>query len=242
MFTGDVWFDVIAAPQPEPSRMRVNAVHFAPCARTAWHSHAVGQTLHVTEGVGLVQARGGEVVVMRPGDTIYTPPGEWHWHGAAPDHFMTHLAMWEAPAERRGVRVGRPRHGRGIQQRQVAPRRQIPGAKPRRQNSGQPWESRCGVRHATGTAAALARPDPGGVASPRLGPRRGRDHPEARHFAGPGPGHAAKGLGGDRPRRKVHLCLSGFSAVEVQLKPSPIREGVLGDRIDSRWVRRRRRP
>ena len=99
MFTGDVWFDVIAAPQPEPSRMRVNAVHFAPCARTAWHSHAVGQTLHVTEGVGLVQARGGEVVVMRPGDTIYTPPGEWHWHGAAPDHFMTHLAMWEAPAD-----------------------------------------------------------------------------------------------------------------------------------------------
>ena len=97
MFTGDVWFDVIAAPQPEPSRMRVNAVHFAPCARTAWHSHAVGQTLHVTEGVGLVQARGGEVTVIRPGDTIYTPPGEWHWHGAAPEHFMTHLAMWEAP-------------------------------------------------------------------------------------------------------------------------------------------------
>jgi quercetin dioxygenase-like cupin family protein len=99
MFTGDVWFDVIAAPQPEPSRMRVNAVHFAPCARTAWHTHAVGQTLHVTEGVGLVQARGGEVTEIRPGDTIYTPPGEWHWHGAAPDHFMTHLAMWEAPAE-----------------------------------------------------------------------------------------------------------------------------------------------
>jgi quercetin dioxygenase-like cupin family protein len=99
MFTGDVWFDVIAAPQPEPSRMRVNAVHFAPCARTAWHAHAVGQTLHVTEGIGLVQARGGDVTVIRPGDTIYTPPGEWHWHGAAPDHFMTHLAMWEAPAE-----------------------------------------------------------------------------------------------------------------------------------------------
>ena len=96
MFTGDVWFDVIAAPQPEPSRMRVNAVHFAPCARTAWHSHAVGQTLHVTEGVGLVQARGGEVTEIRPGDTIYTPPGEWHWHGAAPDHFMTHLTIYEA--------------------------------------------------------------------------------------------------------------------------------------------------
>ena len=75
----------------------VNTVRFAPCARTAWHTHACGQTLHVTDGIGLVQSRGGEVVVMRPGDTVYTPPGEWHWHGAAPTHFMTHLAMWEAP-------------------------------------------------------------------------------------------------------------------------------------------------
>ena len=78
-------------------RLRVNTVRFAPCARTAWHTHACGQTLHVTDGIGLVQSRGGEVVVMRPGDTVYTPPGEWHWHGAAPTHFMTHLAMWEAP-------------------------------------------------------------------------------------------------------------------------------------------------
>jgi quercetin dioxygenase-like cupin family protein len=97
-FTGDVWFDVILRGE-EPSRVRVNSVHFAPCARTAWHRHAVGQTLHVTEGVGLVQARGGKVIEMRPGDTVYTPPGEWHWHGAAPDHFMTHLAMWEGPGD-----------------------------------------------------------------------------------------------------------------------------------------------
>lgn len=96
MFTGDVWFDVIAKGE-EPSRVRVNAVHFAPCARTAWHTHAMGQTLCVTDGVGLVQSRGGQVVVMNPGDVVYTPPGEWHWHGAAPDKFMTHLAMWEAP-------------------------------------------------------------------------------------------------------------------------------------------------
>lgn len=96
MFTGDVYFDVIAAPKPEPSRMRVNSVHFCPGARTAWHSHAVGQTLYVTEGVGLVQARGGEVIEIHPGQTIYTPPGEWHWHGATPTDFMTHLAMWEA--------------------------------------------------------------------------------------------------------------------------------------------------
>jgi quercetin dioxygenase-like cupin family protein len=97
MFTGDVWFDVIAKGE-EPSRMRVNAVRFSPGARTAWHAHAIGQTLCVTEGIGLIQSRGGEVIDIRPGDVIYTPPGEWHWHGAAPDQFMSHLAMWEAPA------------------------------------------------------------------------------------------------------------------------------------------------
>ncbi|MGW4909159.1 (R)-mandelonitrile lyase [Streptomyces sp. NPDC004270] len=93
-FTGDVWVDTIAEGEP-PSRLRAGLVRFAPCARTAWHRHAAGQTLHVTEGVGLVQARGGEVMVMRPGDTVHTPPGVWHWHGAAPDHFMTHLALSE---------------------------------------------------------------------------------------------------------------------------------------------------
>ena len=97
-FTGDVWFDVIARGD-EPLRIRVNAVRFSPGARTAWHSHAVGQTLYVTEGRGLGQNRGGDVIDLRPGDTIYTPPGEWHWHGAAPDHFMTHIAIWEAPGE-----------------------------------------------------------------------------------------------------------------------------------------------
>ena len=96
-FTGDVFLDAIVRGE-EPSRVRVNAVRFTPGARTAWHSHAVGQTLHVTDGRGLVQSRGGEVTEIGPGDTIYTPPGEWHWHGAAPDHFMSHLAMWEAPA------------------------------------------------------------------------------------------------------------------------------------------------
>jgi len=100
-FTGDVWVDTIASGNG-PSPMRVNVVRFAPGARNAWHSHALGQTLHVTEGRGLIQARGREVIEIRPGDTIYTPPGEWHWHGAAPNHFMTHLAMWEAPADGRG--------------------------------------------------------------------------------------------------------------------------------------------
>lgn len=97
-FIGDVWVDRLAGGEP-PSRIRVNVVRFAPGSRNAWHSHAVGQTLHVTEGIGRVQSRGGELLEIRAGDTIHTPPTEWHWHGAAPDHFMTHLAMWEAPEE-----------------------------------------------------------------------------------------------------------------------------------------------
>jgi quercetin dioxygenase-like cupin family protein len=97
-FTGDAWFDVIMKGEG-PSRMRVNVVRFAPGARNAWHRHAVGQAVHVTEGRGLIQSRSGEVVEIRPGDTVWTPPGEWHWHGAAPEHFRTHLAMWEAPAD-----------------------------------------------------------------------------------------------------------------------------------------------
>jgi quercetin dioxygenase-like cupin family protein len=104
MFTGDVWFDVIVKGE-EPSRVRVNTVRFTPGARTAWHSHAVGQTLHVTDGIGLVQARGGEVTVIRPGDTIHTPPGEWHWHGAAPDNFMAHTAIWEGDGAQWGDHV-----------------------------------------------------------------------------------------------------------------------------------------
>lgn len=96
MFTGDVWFDVVAKGE-EPSRLRANTVRFSPGARTAWHRHTMGQTLYVTEGVGRVQSRGGELIEIRPGDVIYTPPGEWHWHGAAPEHFMTHLALWEGP-------------------------------------------------------------------------------------------------------------------------------------------------
>ena len=95
-FTGDAWIDVIAKGE-EPSRIRVSVVRFAPGARNAWHAHSLGQTVHVTDGIGRMQARGGRIVEVHPGDTIHTPPGEWHWHGAAPDRFMTHIAMWEAP-------------------------------------------------------------------------------------------------------------------------------------------------
>ncbi|MFH8569947.1 cupin domain-containing protein [Streptomyces sp. NPDC017993] len=96
MFAGDVWFDVIYRGE-EPSRARANMVKFAPGARTAWHSHGLGQTLHIVEGVALIQSRGGEIIEAHPGDVIHTPPGEEHWHGAAPDQFMIHLALWENP-------------------------------------------------------------------------------------------------------------------------------------------------
>ncbi len=91
-FTGDVYIDVIARAE-EPSHFNVGAVHFTPGARTAWHSHHGGQTLYVTEGSGLVQSRGKQIVSISAGDVIRTPDGEEHWHGAAPDHFMTHLSM-----------------------------------------------------------------------------------------------------------------------------------------------------
>lgn len=97
-FTGDVWWDVYYAGE-EPSRARLNLVRFAPCARTDWHSHALGQTLHIVSGVALLQARGGQIIEARPGDTIYTPPGQEHWHGAAPDAFMEHLALWEGTGD-----------------------------------------------------------------------------------------------------------------------------------------------
>lgn len=94
-FTGDVYMTPIYQGTG-PSRMIVALVRFTPGARTNWHSHAVGQTLHVTEGVGLVGIRDGSVLRVRAGDTVICPPGEDHWHGAAADTFMSHLAMLEA--------------------------------------------------------------------------------------------------------------------------------------------------
>jgi quercetin dioxygenase-like cupin family protein len=94
-FTGDVYMTPIYVGTG-PSRMTVALVRFTPGARTNWHTHAVGQTLHVTEGVGLVGIRDGSVVRARAGDTVVCPPGEDHWHGATADTFMSHLALLEA--------------------------------------------------------------------------------------------------------------------------------------------------
>jgi quercetin dioxygenase-like cupin family protein len=96
-FTGDVYIDAVAQGHGE-TPTSVGLVHFTPGARTAWHSHSVGQTLYVTEGEGRVQARGEPVVTLRTGDSVFAPGDEWHWHGAAPDHFMVHLAISEGGA------------------------------------------------------------------------------------------------------------------------------------------------
>jgi quercetin dioxygenase-like cupin family protein len=81
---------------PEPARLRAAWVRLKPRARTAWHTHPLGQTIHITQGVGRVQAWGGPIKEVRAGDTVYFAPNEKHWHGAAPDTAMTHLAMQEA--------------------------------------------------------------------------------------------------------------------------------------------------
>jgi quercetin dioxygenase-like cupin family protein len=93
-FTGAVFIDTAAAPSGG-SRLSASSVHFTPTARTAWHTHPNGQTIWVTEGIGLAQRRGGPIEVIRPGDRVFFEPGEHHWHGAAPNRFMTHLAMLE---------------------------------------------------------------------------------------------------------------------------------------------------
>jgi len=91
-FTGAVYLDVMASPSGS-SRLSTSSVHFTPGARTAWHTHPNGQTIYVTEGIGLAQRRGGPIEVLRPGDRVFFEPDEEHWHGAAPNRFMTHLAM-----------------------------------------------------------------------------------------------------------------------------------------------------
>jgi quercetin dioxygenase-like cupin family protein len=93
-FTGAVYIDAIATPS-DPSRLQAAMVHFTPGARTAWHTHPFGQTIFVTEGIGRCQHRGGPIESIKPGDRVHFEPGENHWHGAAPNRFMTHIAIQE---------------------------------------------------------------------------------------------------------------------------------------------------
>jgi len=94
-FTGRVRLDPLIEA-PAPARVRAVSVTFEPSARTAWHTHPLGQTLVVTSGVGRAQREGGPVEEIRPGDVVWFAPGEKHWHGAAPEVAMTHIAIQEA--------------------------------------------------------------------------------------------------------------------------------------------------
>lgn len=93
-FTGTVWIDEVVTGAA-PSRLKANLVSFEPGARTAWHTHPVGQALHVLTGLGVVQLKGQPAQTIRPGDSVWIDAGEVHWHGAAPGHTMVHLAIQE---------------------------------------------------------------------------------------------------------------------------------------------------
>ncbi|HEY5080869.1 MAG TPA: cupin domain-containing protein [Bauldia sp.] len=93
-FTGTVRIDPLFAA-PEPARASAGSVTFEPGARTAWHTHPLGQTLIVTAGVGRVQRQGGPIEEIHPGDVVWFPPDEKHWHGASPTTAMTHMAIQE---------------------------------------------------------------------------------------------------------------------------------------------------
>lgn len=97
-FVGSVWQDQVFVPE-DPSRLRVTRVTFMPGGRTNWHTHAVGQILCVLSGAGRYQLEGEPVQEILPGDTVIIPPDVRHWHGAAPDRMMVHLALSESDDE-----------------------------------------------------------------------------------------------------------------------------------------------
>ena len=94
-FAGNVWLEMIVVPHESIQRATVARVRFEPGARTAWHSHARGQYLHVVSGVARFGGRDGAIIEVHPGQTLYTPPGQQHWHASAPGVFMEHLAILE---------------------------------------------------------------------------------------------------------------------------------------------------
>jgi quercetin dioxygenase-like cupin family protein len=106
-FTGSVYLDAVAAPEGD-SRLSATSVHFTPGARTHWHTHPNGQTIWVTEGVGLCQRRGGPIELIRPGDRVFFEPNEDHWHGATATRFMTHIAIVQVDEEGNAATWGEP--------------------------------------------------------------------------------------------------------------------------------------
>jgi quercetin dioxygenase-like cupin family protein len=105
-FSGSVFVDTVASLS-EGSQVGAASVHFTPGARTAWHTHPHGQTIWVTEGVGLCQREGGQIEVIRPGDRVFFEPAENHWHGATLTRFMTHIAIQQADDRGQVVEWGR---------------------------------------------------------------------------------------------------------------------------------------
>ena len=100
-FTGTVRIDPLFEA-PEPARVRCASVTFEPSARTAWHTHPLGQTLIVTSGLGWAQREGGPIEEIRPGDVVWFAPGEKHWHGATPTTAMTHIGLAANSIRRKG--------------------------------------------------------------------------------------------------------------------------------------------
>jgi quercetin dioxygenase-like cupin family protein len=105
--TGRAWVDHLASGR-EPSRVRLVRAFFEPGARTVWHRHWRGQIIHVTDGVLIVQQRGQDAVAVGPGESSVCPPGEWHWHGAGPDRFLSHLAVIEPEDDGQDAEWGEP--------------------------------------------------------------------------------------------------------------------------------------
>jgi len=105
--TGEAWIESVAEAEGG-SRTQIDSVRFTPGSRTVWHRHPLGQVLIVTEGAGRVQRRGGPIETIRPGDTVHIAPAEWHWHGAAPDIAMTHLAIEPIPGNGAAPEAGAP--------------------------------------------------------------------------------------------------------------------------------------
>ena len=97
-FTGSVWMEELSR-NSVPNGVVMAKVSFTPGARTAWHTHPLGQVLYVLQGVGRAGTEGGEIIEMHPGDIVRFPAGEKHWHGAAPDSLMVHLAIQQTDGE-----------------------------------------------------------------------------------------------------------------------------------------------
>lgn len=108
MFIGSVWMEALGVGGPPGHEVNVLKVRFSPGARTHWHSHPRGQVLHIADGVGRVQERGGHVHEIRQGDTVVTDAEVWHWHGSTPTTFMTNIAVQGSDEHGKAATWGEP--------------------------------------------------------------------------------------------------------------------------------------